>query len=205
MRSEASVTGKSTKNPFDWSGGHPALDFVNTLDERPLPAPIERLETYADLVRFAELAKLISPAQARHLCKRSVRDVVRRARKLREDCFDILAARNRRKAIDPAALRGTTAAIRDAHSARTLRPANGHAIARHDWTSPLAPIVPLHACALAIEDLLTGAGAALVRKCGAADCAVYFIDRSKGRRRHWCSMANCGNREKQRRWRADAG
>jgi len=199
------VTGKSTKNPFDWSGGHPALDFVNTLDERPLPAPIERLETYADLVRFAELAKLISPAQARHLGKRSVPDVVRRARKLREDCFDILAARNHRKKIDPAAFRAITAAIRDAHAARTLLPANGHAIARHDWASPHAPLVPLHACALAIEDLLTGADAALVRKCGAADCAVYFIDRSKAGRRHWCSMNNCGNREKQRRWRADAG
>ena len=28
-------------NPFEWSGGHPALDLVNTLDERPSPAPIE--------------------------------------------------------------------------------------------------------------------------------------------------------------------
>jgi len=195
----------STKNPFDWSGGHPALDFVNTLDERPLPAPIEHLETYADLVRFAEVAKLISPAQARHLGKRSAPDVVRRARKLREACFDILAARHHRKTIDPVAVSAITSAIRDAHAAQTLRPANGHAIARHDWTSPHAPLVPLHACALAIEELLTGADAALVRKCGAADCAVYFIDKSKAGRRHWCSMANCGNREKQRRWRADAG
>ena len=28
-------------NPFDWSGGDPALDFVNTLDERPSGAPVE--------------------------------------------------------------------------------------------------------------------------------------------------------------------
>ena len=33
--------------PFDWSGGHPALDLVNTLDERPFPSPIENLATYA--------------------------------------------------------------------------------------------------------------------------------------------------------------
>jgi predicted RNA-binding Zn ribbon-like protein len=198
------MTRTSTNNRFDWSGGHPALDFVNTLDERPLPAPIERLQTYADLVRFAELARLISPAQARNLGKLSAPDVVRRARKLREDCFNILAARNCRKAIDPTALRTIAATIRDAHAARALIPRSGHAIARHYWASPHAPIVPLHACALAIEDLLTGADAALVRKCGAADCAVYFLDKSKGKRRHWCSMSNCGNREKQRRWRADA-
>ena len=36
-------------NPFDWSGGHPALDFVNTLDERPLPAPIENLAGFFNL------------------------------------------------------------------------------------------------------------------------------------------------------------
>jgi predicted RNA-binding Zn ribbon-like protein len=195
----------SIQNPFDWSGDHPALDFVNTLDERPLPAPIERLQTYADLVRFAELARLISPAQARNLRKLSAPDVVGRARKLRENCFEVLVARNRRKTIDPAAFRGIAAAIRDAHAARKLIPASGDVIARHDWASPHAPIVPLHACALAIEDLLTGADTALVRKCGAADCAVYFLDKSKAGRRHWCSMENCGNREKQRRWRADGG
>ena len=33
-------------NPFEWSGGHPALDLVNTLDERPSAAPIENLATY---------------------------------------------------------------------------------------------------------------------------------------------------------------
>ena len=47
-------------NPFDWSGGHPALDLVNTLDERPSGAPVENLATYGDLVRFAELAGLIN-------------------------------------------------------------------------------------------------------------------------------------------------
>jgi len=30
-------------DPFEWGGGHPALDFVNTLDERPLDRPIENL------------------------------------------------------------------------------------------------------------------------------------------------------------------
>ena len=43
-------------NRFEWSGGHPALDLVNTLDERPSGAPIENLATYHDLTRFAALA-----------------------------------------------------------------------------------------------------------------------------------------------------
>jgi predicted RNA-binding Zn ribbon-like protein len=40
------------------------------------------------------------------------------------------------------------------------------------------------------------------RKCDAPDCDVYFLDTSKGQPRQWCSMSNCGNREKQRRWRS---
>ena len=54
-------------DPFDWSGGHPALDLVNTLDERPFDSPVENLSTYRDLVRFAELARLIEPSIAARL------------------------------------------------------------------------------------------------------------------------------------------
>jgi predicted RNA-binding Zn ribbon-like protein len=195
----------ATVNSFDWSGGHPALDFVNTLDERPLPAPIENLADYADLVRFTGLAGLVAPGQARQLRKLSQADharVARRARDLREQLYGALTALHRRKAIPPDNLRAITTAIRAARAARELVVANGPRIARHDWLAPYDPEVPLHACAIAIEDLLTGTDRGRVRKCAATDCEVYFIDRSKGRRRHWCSMKNCGNREKQRRWRA---
>src|SRR3954470_11105751 len=81
--------------PFDWNGGHPALDLVNSLDERPFPSPIENLATYAEFVRFTELAKLIEPSVAQrlrrltgHACFR----VVNQAQKLREHLYDVLAA-----------------------------------------------------------------------------------------------------------------
>src|SRR5262249_35065368 len=66
----ASMPGKAKPSmieradPFEWSGGHPALDLVNTLDERPFESPIENLATYQNLVHFAELAKLIDPSMA---------------------------------------------------------------------------------------------------------------------------------------------
>jgi predicted RNA-binding Zn ribbon-like protein len=195
------------KDRFDWSGGHPALDFVNTLDERPLPNPIENLATYSDLVRFTELAGLIAPAQARVLRRLSgaaPRRTVRRARKLREELFAALSLLRGRKPIPPAALKGIASAIRQAHAARTLSISRNGYVAKCDWISPQALDVPLHACALAVEDLLIEADRSRIRKCGAPDCEVYFIDTSKARRRHWCSMDNCGNREKQRRWRARA-
>jgi predicted RNA-binding Zn ribbon-like protein len=62
--------------------------------------------------------------------------------------------------------------------------------------------IPLHACALAIENLLVDVDRRRLKKCAASDCDVYFVDLSKGHRRRWCNMNNCGNREKQRRWRS---
>ena len=62
---------------FDWSGGHPALDYVNTLDERPSASPIERLATYRDLVRFVELAGLVEPAIAARLMRLNGRPCTR--------------------------------------------------------------------------------------------------------------------------------
>jgi predicted RNA-binding Zn ribbon-like protein len=198
---------KMDRNRFDWSGGHPALDFVNTLDERPLPEPIENLATYSDLVSFTELAGLIAPRQAgllRKLPGPAPARTVRRARKLREDLFNALTEMRGSRALPSGALDGIATAIRGAHAARGLSASKGEHFAQYDWTLPQAVDVPLHACALAIEDLLIGTDRSRIRKCGATDCDVYFVDKSKARRRHWCSMSNCGNREKQRRWRVRA-
>lgn len=53
---------------------------------------------------------------------------------------------------------------------------------------------------LAVDDytrILQQDGRASVRRCGNADCVLYFHDPT-GRRR-WCVMARCGNRAKARR------
>jgi predicted RNA-binding Zn ribbon-like protein len=194
-------------NPFDWSGGDPALDFVNTLDERPSGAPVENLATYGDLVRFAALAGLIEPSTADRLrslegpgCSR----IARRARELREHLHALLAAAEFRQTVPKASLDAIASEVRRAHAARVLVATATSNAVRHSWLSPFSPEIPLHACALAAETLLVTADHNRIRKCGASDCGVYFIDTSKAHRRQWCSMQNCGNREKQRRWRSGA-
>ena len=192
-------------NPFDWSGGDPALDIVNTLDERPSDAPVENLATYGDLVRFAALAGLIEPSTSDRLrslkgpdCSR----IARRARELREHLHALLAAAQLRQAVPKASLDAIASEVRRAHAARVLVATATSSAVRHSWLSPTSPEIPLHACALAVETLLVTTDHSRIRKCGASDCDVYFIDTSKAHRRQWCSMQNCGNREKQRRWRA---
>jgi predicted RNA-binding Zn ribbon-like protein len=191
--------------PFDWSGGHPALDLVNTLDERPFPAPIENLATYADLVRFAELAKLIEPSVARRLRKLTdgaCSRVANQARQLREHLHNVLTAADMGQPLPQADLDAIGRAIQAAHSARALVVSASARLTRQGWSPPIAPEIPLHACALSSEQLLVEVDRKRIRKCGASDCGVYFVDTSKGHRRQWCSMKNCGNREKQRRWRS---
>ena len=192
-------------DPFEWSGGHPALDFVNTLDERPLDQPIENLATYRDFVRFAELAGLIEPAPARTLralAGPASSRIVRRARKLREHLFNALVAIHQHEPVSRRDLDAIASAIRAARANRVLVASTSRSLALYRWSRPTAVEIPLHACALAIESLLMDVDRRRIKKCEASDCDVYFVDTSKSHRRQWCSMKNCGNREKQRRWRS---
>ena len=195
-------------DPFEWSGGHPALDFVNTLDERPFEQPIENLATYRDLVRFAELAKLIEPSVAAPLRTLSRTRVLTRCqarpRAARASARRYLRRAHKRRPVSQSDLDAIAAAIQAAHAARALGRPTSTSLASHRWSRPMDVATPLHACALAIESLLMEVDRGRIRKCAATDCGVYFVDTSKGHRRQWCSMGNCGNREKQRRWRSGA-
>lgn len=192
-------------DPFDWSGGHPALDFVNTLDERSFETPIENLATYRDLVRFTELAGLIPRPKAKPLRDavgaESTR-VAKQALRLREQLHRILAAQHVGRQASQVDLDAIGKAILAAHAAREIVVPGALGIAEYAWKTSSGIDVPLHACSLAIERLLLDVDRHRIRKCEALDCHVYFIDTSKGHRRQWCSMRNCGNREKQRRWRS---
>lgn len=196
----------SLTDRFEWSGGHPALDFVNTLDERPSDQPAENLATYRDLVRFAQLAGLIEPRIARPLQQRrdpATDRIVRLARRLREHLHDLLAATIAGRPTQRTDLDAVSTAIQAAHAARKLVASRSAESFKYQWCPCHTTLeIPLHACSLAIESLLVDAPRGKVRKCGAADCDVYYLDTSKGQRRHWCSMKSCGNRAKQRRRRA---
>ena len=143
-------------DPFDWSGGHPALDFVNTLDERPSDAPVENLATYGDLVRFAELAGLIEPSASKRLqslkgpaCTRIAKTCSRAEGTPARDpgcdatsgspCLKPRWMRSHRKCV------GLTQRERSSQLEH-------RALVRHCWLSPSSPEIPLHACALAVED-----------------------------------------------------
>src|SRR5882762_9996030 len=74
---------------FDLSGGHPVLDFVNSLDKRfHEGGPVELLVDYADLLRFTEQTNLLDTRQVRRLANSvnagAAARTLRSARELRE-------------------------------------------------------------------------------------------------------------------------
>ncbi|HTU80752.1 MAG TPA: CGNR zinc finger domain-containing protein [Candidatus Acidoferrales bacterium] len=82
-------------------------------------------------------------------------------------------------------------------------------VLRADRTRVLAAVDPPRAAlaALARDAIETLAGDARLHVCESPGCGAVFADRSRGRRRRWCSMARCGNQIKvaafRRRRRAE--
>ena len=183
-------------------GGRAAVDFVNSVDpDRPSP---ETLQSYGDLVDWCEGGGLLIPAAARRL-RAAARTEPERARgalaeaiALREAARGLYAARaagRRARAEDVAAL---NAAVERLGGPETLAPAGlGYARAAAglggELTRPLRAITDEIAAFLVSEEFQG------LSRCEGPGCGWFFIDRSPSRRRRWCSMAACGNRDKAHR------
>ncbi len=195
----------ATSGPiFEWDGRHPALDFVNTLDERLCTAPVERLSSYAALASFARQARLIDPNTANRLLSQTRqvqgKRVLGETLAFRELLYRVLreyASRRAPGASETEALNARLARAR-LHRRFTVRPAQISVT----WDEPLAPDRLLWELAAAVDDLLLQHKPGRLRKCAAPNCGTLFLDVSKTGRRRWCSMANCGNRNKVQRFRA---
>jgi len=176
------------------------LDFVNTLADRPLSRQ-ESLHSLGDLVAWAESAGVIDGRGARELSRhvtshpRLAQAVLTRALDLREALYRILAAPADPPA--PADVAVLNAVLRDALVHRQLAGRDG---LRWTWTDePVTSQAILWRIAWSAAALVTSPDRDRVRECRSATCSWLFVDRSRGRRRQWCEMRTCGNREKARR------
>jgi predicted RNA-binding Zn ribbon-like protein len=62
------------------------------------------------------------------------------------------------------------------------------------WRSPDSLLLPI---ATALADLICNENFAQIKACEGSACSLLYLDRTPTRARRWCSMAVCGNREKQ--------
>jgi predicted RNA-binding Zn ribbon-like protein len=183
--------------------GHPALDFVNTIDPREGDHRIEHLGIYPDLVRWAERAGVLTAAEARRAARGSARDragasrAFARAVELREALYAVFAAVAAKRPVPAPGMGALHAAYRDAIVHASLA-REGR---RFRWrTSGGLDVVRWHIARAAVA-LLESEILGRVKRCpGSGDCGWLFLDNSKNASRRWCSMDGCGNRAKVRRF-----
>ena len=210
---------------FDLCGGHPALDFVNSLDNRfRADGPNEMLVTYDDLLRFLEETSLLSRERVRALNKAvspaAAKRALESAYELRETAAAVFygsleeerprqedlrlleqhflnASRQRELQWQPGTGAGArTGADAEAHTP-TRVPFAWH-WGRHENDADL----PVWILALSVSEVLLSPDMERVRTCAVDTCRWLFLDTSKNHTRRWCNMKVCGNRMKARRFQA---
>jgi len=194
----------SSKSHFDLSGGNLALDFVNTVSNRPAAEPIERLTDYNHLVSFGLESNLYPHAMVNDLHIRAGRlpgmakNALLKAIQFREALFAIFSAVVERRAIPGSALQQLTLMLQEGVAYGRLVH-TGHRFA-WEWTSMNIHLESaLWPVARSAADLLLSDELEHVRMCASDECAWLFIDKTKNQRRRWCDMKTCGNRVKARR------
>jgi predicted RNA-binding Zn ribbon-like protein len=196
-------------------GGDPCLDFVNTVGGRltggaaPATRSVvrdDKLRSYDDLLAWARHAALLSEKGARQLARaararpREAAGVLSRAVSTREALHQVLVSLMRGRvppAPDLDTVNAELAAVRGRErlvpGARSLRWEPADPDSRLD--SVLGPVWRAAAA------LLTSGNTSRLRQCGGEGCGWLFLDRSRNRSRRWCTMEDCGNVSKVRRFR----
>jgi predicted RNA-binding Zn ribbon-like protein len=198
--------------PFQLLADHPALDFVNTLDNRFSAVPKELLNNYGDLLQFAEKSGVLgaknSAALALHCNDSAARKVLRSALRVREALASAFyASIDTDRKIAPEALQTLEVQFLLAVKNRRLvqRPSRSKRKLSISWewsAGEPAPDLPVWLIARSGVDLLTSDEMRHVRACASDGCRWLFLDISKNHSRRWCSMAVCGNRMKANRFHA---
>jgi predicted RNA-binding Zn ribbon-like protein len=181
-------------------GGHPAVDFVNTLGGLKDRPDDEYLHAYGDLLVWSERTRLIDS----ELTGTLARTADRRPQPAATALEAALELRGHVDAILRATLSGLppSAADLDAVRRAEVHALSHAALSPHfawTWTGT-ALERPLWPLAHAVVDLLHGEPLDRLGECG--HCRWLFIDTSANRSRRWCSMDSCGAVEKMRRHRA---
>jgi len=190
---------------YQFLAGNLALDFVNTVAYRFHREKLtDHLQTAEEVRRWANQAHLPDLALI-NACRRMSKPVLRRVRGVREQLFTIFHAIASDETVSVEVLRRIGNALHECRAKQCLSVQGVEVL----WTWRAGTgcsdflLYPIIAAA---TDLLTSASRVLVRQCADEGCGWLFLDRSNAGKRRWCSMADCGNRNKAREhYRRKAG
>jgi predicted RNA-binding Zn ribbon-like protein len=192
------------RHHFKLVGGHPALDFINTVHDWTESEPHDYLSEFADAIRFGKATGLLTRADDLRFRRPTPHIELTRLRELRALLKRIFQMRLSGQAPGHTDLGKLSADLGEAARATRLK------LAIRTHRSPQARVIREIAAENAGDALLRlriveGAVALLVsdamlRVKSCPTCGWLFLDVSKNRSRRWCSMETCGAVAKARRY-----
>jgi len=199
-----------TPGEFELGAGALCLDFANTLDGRFEERPTDLLNSYEDILHFAEVSNTVDAIEAGRLraaAPHHPNDVLasfERGIYLREVIFRIFAT----LVTGHRALQEDLQALSRALATGLLHGSLRETDERFTWHWEMAESGqdiafdrPLWPILLSAAEVLQNGDLRRARQCAAADCGVLFLDSTRNQSRQWCSRAGCGNRSRVRRHR----
>jgi predicted RNA-binding Zn ribbon-like protein len=180
-----------------WTGGRPAVDFVNTHRER-WRRRVETLVTPDDLAGWLVRAGVMDADAPATVTQK----VLGQARDLREaiDALVVATVAGRPAPDDAVTLVDDWLVFAGARPQLVVGPAGAPVLTERAAAD--SPRRALGMVALDAAQMLgTAQGRGRIRICASETCSGRFFDRSPGGRRRWCSMQTCGNEAKARRHR----
>jgi predicted RNA-binding Zn ribbon-like protein len=185
-------------------GGHPVLDFVNTVHDWTVSAPHDYLSEFADAIRLGEAAGLLTRADHLRLPRRTPHIELTRLKELRALLKRIFQMRRSGQAPGNVDLGKLSANLAEAARASRLIAATG---TRRSPQISIRREITLERAGDALLRLRTVESAVallvsdeMLRVKSCPRCGWFFLDLSKNRSRRWCSMDACGAVTKSRRY-----
>jgi predicted RNA-binding Zn ribbon-like protein len=190
---------------WDFDAGHLVLDFANTAEFHASDTPDEMLETYPDLVSWAQGAGLLTKnegttmlVEAEQHPKNAARSLSK-AMDLRERTYRILSSAAQGGSPDEADLTRFNQHLSDALLHSKISSSGDSFSWSWDEAGGVMDRI-LWTLVREAANLITSKEIKRVGEC--ADdrgCGYLFIDTSRNHSRRWCSMESCGNRAKAQR------
>jgi predicted RNA-binding Zn ribbon-like protein len=193
-----------TQHQFKLVGGHPALDFINTVRDWTAAEPHDYLDEFSDAIRFGQRAGFLTRADVLCLRRRTPDIELMRLRDLRALLKRVFQMRlsgetpsstdlGKLSAILAEAARATRLVVApQTHRSSQVRMRREINVEKADDALLRLRIVEA-AVALLVSD-------AMLRVKSCPTCGWFFLDVSKNGSRRWCSMDACGSVAKARRY-----
>ena len=190
---------------FKFIGGNLSLDFINTAGDHLGANPSEYLRSYEHLVSWAVAAEVFSESEKKRLLKIADHEpakadkTLKKAIKLREILFQMLLATIAEEKYPPELLKSFNDYLAETLKHLRLKQSGGtHFFSWNESEDNLEQIIWVITWSAA--NLLVNENLKPLKVCADNLCGWLFLDTSKNKRRAWCDMKDCGNRNKLRRF-----